>query len=220
MDQGTQFMSDLFKKLADLFNIELSYTSAYHPQGNGKVERFNKFLKNTLGTVISTSMKDWDEMLDNVLFVYRINYNRTLEDSPFYLMYGRDAQLPQDLLVGIRNTTKKYGDLEQFKLERLAKIKKKYDRVIASRAQDQHQYKSYYDRSHKHVEFKEGALVWIHFHLQEANKTHKLLPRFEGPYKVIKKIDQVTYRVQNDRRNFMVHVQRMLPYYEWENAED
>jgi hypothetical protein len=103
-------------------------------------------------------------------------------------------------------------------MERLAKIKKEYDRVMANRAKDQHYYKNYYDRTHKNVKFEEGALVWIHFHLPEANKTHKLLPRFEGPYKVIKKIDAVTYRVQNEHRSFMVHVQRMLPYYEWEST--
>ena len=39
----------------------------------------------------------WDEMVDHCLFIYRITINRTLADTPFYLMYVRDALLPQDL---------------------------------------------------------------------------------------------------------------------------
>ncbi len=39
----------------------------------------------------------WDDMIDHCLFIYRISINRTLADTPVYLMYGRDAILPQDL---------------------------------------------------------------------------------------------------------------------------
>ena len=56
-------------------------------------------MKNSLGTVINSSMKNWDEMLNNVLFVYRISFSLVLNDSPFFLLYGRDAVLPQDLSI-------------------------------------------------------------------------------------------------------------------------
>ena len=81
---------------------------------------------------------------------------------------------------------------------------------------EQLKYKSYYDAHHKTVDFKIGSAVWVHFGLPEVGLTHKLLPRFDGPYEILEKLDQVTYRVTDQARMFPVHVQRMLPYYTWE----
>ena len=55
---------------------------------------------NSLGTVINSSMKNSDEMLDNVQFLNRISFTYTeFNDSPFFLFYERDAVLPQDLAI-------------------------------------------------------------------------------------------------------------------------
>jgi hypothetical protein len=108
IDMGTMFKS-VFETLCKTFNIEMIYAPATHHQAQGKIERFIQFLKNSLGTVINASMKNWDEMIDNVLFVYRISFSRVLDDSPFFLLYGRDAVIPQDLafnLKSIKNNTK------------------------------------------------------------------------------------------------------------------
>ena len=56
-------------------------TLTTHHKANGKVERFIQFLKHTLGTVVNASMKDWNEMVDNVLFVNRKSLSRVLDDG-------------------------------------------------------------------------------------------------------------------------------------------
>ena len=38
----------------------------------------------------------------------------------------------------------------------------------------------------------------IYFGLREKEKTHKLLPWFDVPYQIIKKLDSVTYRVKRE----------------------
>ena len=60
--------------------------------------------------------------------------------------------------------------------------------------------------------FKEGDLVWVYFGHPEKGKTHKLLPRFDGPYQIINKLDNVTYRVKRDKQIIVTHVQRLLKY--------
>ena len=66
------------------------------------------------------------------------------------------------------------------------------------------------------MEFGLGDLVWVYFGLPEAGKTFKLLPRFDGPYEVVAKLDAVTYRLRKDEKIIVAHVQRMLKYHQWE----
>jgi transposase InsO family protein len=95
-DQGTQFSSNLFKHLCSKYGIKKVQTSALHPQTNGKVERFNRYLVNTLSIITDKNQLNWDEMLDYCVFAYRTTINATIEETPFFLIYGRDAVLPQD----------------------------------------------------------------------------------------------------------------------------
>ena len=90
-----------------------------------------------------------------------------------------------------------------------------YEKLRSDKELMQAKYKQRYDVTHKNKVFQIGDLVWVHSSLPKLGLTQKLLPRFEGPYEVIERLDQVTYRVQNETRTFPTHVQRMLPYYEW-----
>ena len=74
-------------------------------------------------------MKDWDEMVDNVLFVYRISLRRVLEDSPFFLLNGRDAILPQDLALNFQIKQKEFDNQEEYKLHLLETLGEKYEKL-------------------------------------------------------------------------------------------
>jgi len=54
-DQGRQFISSEFKETCRAFGIELRNTIAYHPQCNGKIERFHRSLKNALRSYAGTN---------------------------------------------------------------------------------------------------------------------------------------------------------------------
>jgi transposase InsO family protein len=91
-DSGSQLKSKICSQLCECFNIRKIERSPYHPQANGKVEKFIGFLKRALASITNQdALYKWDEMLDHCLFIYRVSINRTLADTPFYLMYGRDA---------------------------------------------------------------------------------------------------------------------------------
>ena len=53
-DQGRQFESTLMKEICDILKIKKTRASAYHPQCEGLVERFN----HTLLSMLSTTTKD------------------------------------------------------------------------------------------------------------------------------------------------------------------
>ena len=150
-------------------------------------------MKNSLGKLVNSSQKNWDEMLDNVLFVYRISFSRVIEDSPFFLFF-----LSQDLVFNLRSQQKDFEDRASYKIELLKTLRKAYDKVKNIREIEQEKYKLTFDKNHNNIEFEEGDQVWVYFGAPEVGKTYKPLARFEGPFTIQKKLDQVTYRVKKD----------------------
>ena len=98
-DQGTNFMSSIFSAICRQYDIHHIQSSAYHHQTIGKVERFHKFMENSLSTLVKRDQTDWPRMVDSCLFVYRTTFNRSLDEIPFFLIFGRDPNMPQDLMV-------------------------------------------------------------------------------------------------------------------------
>ena len=88
-DQGSCFMSQVLKELLSLLQVKQMWTSVYHPQMDGLVERFNKTLKQMLKKAMETDGKNWDQLLPHVLFAVRKVPQASTGFSPFELLYGR-----------------------------------------------------------------------------------------------------------------------------------
>ena len=97
-DQGSNFTSKLLAELYRLLHVHPIRTSAYHPQTDGLVERFNQTLKAMLKKTATEEGKDWDKLLPYLLFAYREVPHASTGFSPFELLYGRDVRGPLDVL--------------------------------------------------------------------------------------------------------------------------
>jgi len=62
-DNGPQFASLFFQGVCNLMGIRNLYTSTYHPQTNGQVERFNKTLVDMVMHYIEDHQDNWDELV-------------------------------------------------------------------------------------------------------------------------------------------------------------
>ena len=96
-DKGANLCSGVIQLLCQLLGISTTRTSAYHPEGNGQVERFNHTLEATLAKTIGDNQH---ELLPKALFAYRTAVHDTTHFSPFHLMFGCSPQLPLDLILG------------------------------------------------------------------------------------------------------------------------
>ena len=99
-DQGRQFESVLISEVCRLLQIQKSRTTAYHPQGDGLVERFNRTLLDMLSTTIKDYPGSWENHVRAVCMAYNTSVQPTTGFTPFYLMFGRQAHIPIDVMYG------------------------------------------------------------------------------------------------------------------------
>ena len=70
-DRGTNLMSHLMTDVCQKLGIQKLNTTAYHPQCDGMVERFNRTLKTALLKHDAQHGTQWDKYLSGILFTYR-----------------------------------------------------------------------------------------------------------------------------------------------------
>jgi len=100
-DNAQAFKSDLMIAFCDKYNIILSHSAAYYPQGNGLVESSNKSLIRIIKKMLAENKKSWDSNLKYALWVDRISTKKSIGVSPFQMVYGIKAILPIQLSIPV-----------------------------------------------------------------------------------------------------------------------
>ena len=81
-DQGANFESTLMHEVCNIIGITKTRTTAYHPSGDGQVERQNRTLQDMLANYVSTRTDDWDVWLDPVVYAYNTSRHESTGFSP------------------------------------------------------------------------------------------------------------------------------------------
>ena len=63
-DQGRNFESQVFEEMCYLLEINKTWSTAYHPEGNGQIENLHKTLRSMLKARVEDDPQSWDEHLD------------------------------------------------------------------------------------------------------------------------------------------------------------
>ena len=86
-DQGAQFESQLMAELCQLWKVEKTRTTPYHPQANGIVERNNRLLGDSLRTMlIDRGQDEWDLLLPQLIRAFRGTPHSATGETPNFLM--------------------------------------------------------------------------------------------------------------------------------------
>lgn len=94
MDNDMSFRSEEFVTFCTSHGIVMSYSSPYHPQGNGQAESSNKSLLNIIKKILEETKRSWDQKLKLALWADRITVKKAIGMSPFELVYGTQARVP------------------------------------------------------------------------------------------------------------------------------
>uniref|UniRef100_A0A1X7UNW9 Integrase catalytic domain-containing protein n=1 Tax=Amphimedon queenslandica TaxID=400682 RepID=A0A1X7UNW9_AMPQE len=103
-DRGSNLLSDLMRSIYSLTGIQKINTTASHPQTDGLVENMNRTLRAMIAKYSSQYGDNWDEYLPKLLFAYRTKCHESTGESPFFLLYGRDAGLPGEEALSTKRT--------------------------------------------------------------------------------------------------------------------
>ena len=98
-DNAQAFSSSKLVKLCNEYNIILSHSTTYYPQGNGLAESSNKSLVRTIKKLLQENKKAWNSKLIYSLWANRVSTKKCISTSPFQLVYGIDVVFPTSLAM-------------------------------------------------------------------------------------------------------------------------
>jgi transposase InsO family protein len=214
-DQASNFMSKMMSQLYSMLGIRNITSSCYHAATNGLVERLNGTIKRLLKTcLIERDPRDWDQILDLVLFSLRSSKHETTGLSPFELMFGYPIRGPLDIVKELWVEEPKEGEpieMHQYVLDLRTTMRELSKQAVERETAVKAEVKDRYDLKAELVEFKEGEKVFLLI----PQMVSSLSPSWSGPYLVEKKTGPVTYQIlthDKKKRRRIVHANMLRPY--------
>ena len=104
-DQGAEFENELVKESQSVFGFKKTRTAAYRSQGKSVLERVYSTFHDMLAMYINVKSGNWAELLPFIQLAHSTAYNKSLEETPHLLMFGRKALLPVDIILGVPCTS-------------------------------------------------------------------------------------------------------------------
>ena len=198
-DQGRNFISETIRILCEQFLIKHKFSSPYHPQTNGMVERFNRTLCESLAKVKGTD--DWDIHIPAVLLAYRTKKHATTSYTPFQLVYGRQATLPIETLIPLEPIAAHEDiNLQDSILTRAYELMEKLpvlqENAKKNTEKSQEKQKKYFDSRIRVEEFDIGDKVWIQRKDIEMSRSAKFEDKRTGPFIIHKKLGNGAYKLR------------------------
>lgn len=188
-DRDRKFLSELWQGLFRSLKVDLLYTTAYHPQADGQSERSNQTAEISLRFLIAklTNPAEWPTVIPCLITNLNNSKSLTTGKSPNELIYGFR------LNEGLDTITPQYGEEPAKTFQRYRNEAKEATAFAAMSA------KRIYDKKHSPLHLRPGDFAYLHLHkgykIPSAwNK--KLGDQYAGPFRVIKKIGRLAYRLK------------------------
>ena len=205
-DQGRNFESVLFKEVLKLLQIKKTRTTAYRPKSNGLIERFNATLGRMIKKFVDHNKNNWDKHLDLLLAAYRSAVHPATGYSPNMLMFGREVNIPSDILYPFprpeepENIHEYVHDLRD-KMEECYHIVRKNLKSAAERQ------KQDYDSRMVEYSYKKGDVVY-----KREGFGKKLDTKYKGPYIILKCLSPSVYEILGKKEKLVIHHDRLKKY--------
>ena len=206
-DRGPSFIGGIMNHMCKILGVNKILCSPYHPQTDGMVERFNRTLCNDLAQYVSTDEKDWHKHILMACYRYNTTVHEATDMTPFKAMYGVEAfELDHELALQDR-IDEDPGTGEELAKE-LAEI---HRQLIGKGTKARDKAEKYYNRAVKEEKYEEGDRVLVYSPPADLKKGRKLSAPWIGPYKIQKKLSDISYILKSEveDKTARVHVNRL-----------
>ncbi|CAF1368882.1 unnamed protein product [Rotaria sordida] len=204
-DRGTHFQNKLMENLQHLIGYNHIYSTPYHPQTNGIVERFNATFVTQISKLQNAQHNNWDEYLQAVVFAYNTGVHKSTKFSPYELLYGRTARLPIHIQPTEFTFPKPNDYFEQLKKTLRIFHQASRENILFQQQANQ----AYYNKNRLDPQLKLGDKVLTRVHVSKG----KLDPKFSPIPKIVVEIHHPMYVVEDECTHIrsQVHISDLRP---------
>jgi hypothetical protein len=186
-DNGTQFTSRIFQEYCEDIGTQLCFAFVAHPRSNDQVKRANAEILRGLKTRTYDCLRkygaNWVNEIPSVLWGNRTTPSRATEEIPFFLVYGAEAYLPPEIIMGSPRVQAFDESMqEQLRREDVDFIDERRWQAAIRNAWYNQALRRYHQWFVHSRELRVGDLVLRRVLNREG--LHKLSPSWEGPFKV------------------------------------
>ena len=188
-DHGSHFNNELISKMSLLMGCEHTLSTAYHPQSNGQVERWNATMRPQLNKLAEQQPTDWDQFLPAIVSAYNSGEHATTGISPFELMFGRPPTSVFDPTQPLLQFSRPSDFLAHLQVYR----KRLTETARQNTLDQQKRMQAHYNRNRSDPRYSLNDLVFVRTPPPLRNKAAAV---YQGPYRIVEIIDTLTYIVE------------------------
>ena len=92
--RNPRFTLRFLGKLQEALGTRLNFSTAFHPQADGQLERVIQVLEDMLRSCVIDYEGSWDRHIPLVEFVYNNNFQSSIGMTPYEALYERKCRTP------------------------------------------------------------------------------------------------------------------------------
>lgn len=226
-DNGSQFTSELYALYAKQHGVKLRFTTAYHPECNGQIERLHRWIKERLALISYDSGAnflngddDWSDYLPIIQRSYNTTPTSMTNFAPSEIVFGQKLRTEMDHRMELPYTKRSPLEFVEYMENRRNIITQQAN--AAQARYDAIRAKSY-NKNRKSASLSVGDFVLHDISARLTGNAKKLLPNFVGPYEITKiSNDNKNYTltdVQTGLQTFTAHLKHLKPFKKKKKAQ-
>ena len=164
-----------------MFGITRELIIPRDPKSNGQIERFFRPFRTILASLSTHNPLEWDQYVPHAVFAYNTSIHRTICNTPFFLMKGRDPEIL--LHAGVPDPRDTNAPNLPDWMEKLSAAR----HVVRAHLENaQEVNKQNYDKTANPRQYAVGdAVMKVLPPPAHSIGPRKLVPKYVGPYRIV-----------------------------------